>query len=294
MFGITLPDTLKDEALEYSNLFGYPVSPDAISGQPNRRGQGDVRDAFRHIYGSAVAAYELGKSTASGIGELGEMFGDNPDFLADMDRHNNQIGIEIGQNIHNRFSETPNLSEKQIKDAIASEADAAISSGKAVFYTTRDNDADYILAGGVSNFIANDAPSRTGSIDTGSLIRAISGGRSRMSSKQIFAMSAAAFAQELIKSRRRSLENDLLDILTGGNGKNTLAQAGSGNPMSSLPNVFGGLIDNLVGSAMSRRKTRTSTAESARSIEASRNWNPSRSQQQAMLASWTQQGGRNL
>jgi hypothetical protein len=272
-------------------------------------------DAFRHIYTNAMITWLYGLPSGfvftEGLGniyeglEMGkfliidmvqsaaELFGydveskDRVDFGAHaldgiMDVTNNQIGLMIG-------------SQASSEEDIIQKVTTAIKSGTVVLDPQRIPE----ILKEKKSFVEGDgmweSPSRAGGIDTGSLIRALSGGKkSGMSSKQIFAMSAAAFAQELIKSRRRSLENDLLELLTGGNGKNTLAQTGSGNPMASLPNVFGGLIDNLVGSAMSRQKTRVSSTESDRSREAQKNWNLSRSQQQAMLAGWAQQGNRNL
>ncbi|MFO0388660.1 MAG: hypothetical protein ACK502_02925 [Alphaproteobacteria bacterium] len=270
-------------------------------------------DAFRHAYTAAMMTkFHLGDVATGTLGygvefiglwtrgakdlfqSIMELFGtehseservhyDEQFLESSMDAFNNAVGIAIGKEASSEQEIIKRITEKihngeivrhpnEVKDRMRKEREIS-----------------------QQNFVANDTSCRAGNFDTSSLIRAISGGKnSRMSSKQIFSMSAAAFAQELIKSRRRSLENDLLELLSGGNGKNTLAQAGNGTPMASLTNTFGGMIDNLVGSAMNRRKTRTSTAESDRSIETSRNWNPSRSQQQAMLAGWAQQGNRNL
>ncbi len=256
------------------------------------KGHNDTLDAFRHTYISAMFAYYAGNGIAHGFGELNELKGDiwngQPISERHMDEHNNEVGRKIGQNATNHED-----IGKHVYDALA-RGELIINDTDNGPSSPFDNDADYTPPIGVSHFVASDTSPRMGSFDPSSVFRALGGGKSRMSSKQIFAMSAASFAQEIIKSNRRRMENDLIDILTGGNSKTGMPQVASGNPVASLTNSLGGLIDNLVGSAMSRRKTRVSTSESERSVEASRNWNPSRSQQQAMLASWAQQGNRNL
>ncbi len=284
-----------------------PYTPDAINkiAEDNQIINKDEVDTFRHMYAAATSTGILGESITRMGGEIieaGGMLrfyyksfrGQTNDTWTDADNdrykdfYNNELGIKIGQT---SSSEAEIIAK--IKQAIQSgEAIIDPKYSRARFEKDFPDTAERISSS--MNFVASDEPSRTGGFDTGSLIRALTGGKSQMSSRQIFAMSATAFAQQVIKSRRRSLENDLLDIFTGGNGKTTLPQVGSGNPLGSFTNSFGGLIDNLVGSAMSRRKTRISTTESERSIEASRNWNISRSQQQAMLAQWANQGNRNL
>lgn len=68
----------------------------------------------------------------------------------------------------------------------------------------------------------------------------------------------------------------------------------------NLGNIFGDFIGNAaaagVGRLLGAGKVRTTVTsqESERSREASRAWNPSRSQQAAMLAQMVQQGSRNL
>ena len=166
ILGITSYGQLKDEALEYSRKYGYPISPDAITGRMNERGQGDVRDAFRHLYGTAVFTYEAGSIPARDIGELGEFLGDNPEFLADMDRKNNDVAISIGRKVRAKFAGVANVTPQQIKDEIAREANAAISSGNATFYITRDNDTFYTPPLGLPDPEA-DNPGFFGSIGEG-------------------------------------------------------------------------------------------------------------------------------
>ncbi len=262
-------------------------------------------DSFRHAYTAAMMTrFKIGDTLTEGMGYLieaaglarnalysiGSIFDDG--IKADSwdkaksemfkDLYNNQKGIEIGKVA---------TDEAEIIKTVAER----IRSGDIIVDSSESHER-YNKEFGQQpmNLVASeDSTSPAGSFDPSFIFKALGGRSSKNNNSQALAISAAALAREVLKSRRRSLENDLLDIFTGGNGKTTLPQVGSGNSLGSFTNSFGGLIDNLVGSAMSRRKTRISTSESERSVEASRNWNVSRSQQQAMLAQWANQGSRN-
>ena len=235
-------------------------------------------DVFRHIYTNAMVAFIYGPAARAGYsGFLGtgyELFGLSVSLVTDMVQSTAEsLGVSISEenridfgeqtlssimDIHNNVIGSMIGSSAASKEAVISQTEHAIRSGWAI--TSLEQVKAILLSKknpslASNSFIASDTPSRVGGFDTGSIIRALSGGEGRMSYKQIFSMSAAAFAQEIIKYNRRALENDLLDILTDGNRKNTLPQVGSGNPMGSVMNTFGELINNLVGSAMSRRKT---------------------------------------
>lgn len=105
--------------------------------------------------------------------------------------------------------------------------------------------------------------------------------------------SAAELAQQLAQSRRRSLENDIADIFTGGgNGRTPPFTTGNQNRFSGT--LFN-LVESMVGSALGKRThSRSTTGESSRSIEARQNWNLSAGQQQALLAKQAQLGRKNL
>ena len=62
-------------------------------------GWNDERDAFRHVYTSAVIASRpiMGRAQAYIGGELKEIVGDNTNAEHWMDRRNNKIGRDIGQ-----------------------------------------------------------------------------------------------------------------------------------------------------------------------------------------------------
>lgn len=68
----------------------------------------------------------------------------------------------------------------------------------------------------------------------------------------------------------------------------------------NIGDVFGNFIGNAAAAGVGkllgvgRVRTRVTSQESERSRKASRNWNPSRSQQAAMLAQMVQQGSKNL
>lgn len=66
-----------------------------------------------------------------------------------MDRVNNAIAIDIARKVRAKFVGNPSVTEQQVKDEIAREANEAIVSGKATFYITRDNDHDYTPPSGV-------------------------------------------------------------------------------------------------------------------------------------------------
>ena len=131
IFGITTRDELKKEAQVFSEKLGYPISPDALSGELNAAGQGDVRDAFRHAYASAVLTYEAWASASYVFGDiLGEKFGGNPEFLAKMDIDNNALGREVGNRIKKKYAPLPSKqrpSIAQIKQEIAQEVADSIS-----------------------------------------------------------------------------------------------------------------------------------------------------------------------
>jgi hypothetical protein len=278
-------------------------------------------DAFRHIYTNAMTAFTYGPAAGAGYtGLLGtgyELFGLSVSLVTDMVQSTAELlGVTISEehridfgeqtlssimDVHNNVIGSMIGSAATSKEAIISQTESAIRSGWAI--TSLEQVKEILLSkkstpSTSNSFVSGsgtweNSTSSAGSFDTSFILKALGNRSGKSSTSQALAMSAAAFAQQVIKSRRRSLENDLLDIFTGGNAKTTLPQVGSSNPLGSFTNSFGGLIDNLVGSAMSRRKTRVSTAESERSMEASHNWNVSRSQQQAMLAQWVNQGSRN-
>jgi len=346
ILGLTMPWALKKEAVEYSKKFGYPASPDAVTGKPNMHGQGDVRDAFRHLYGTAVLAYEGGITPGRDIAEFGELLGRNPEFLAEMDRKNNAIAIGIARRVRKKYEGNFNVTEATIKDEIAKEANSAISSGKASFFITRDNDSDFTppigipdssvdnlsgfdsfgnsigdLLGSISDGIGSAfstvsytsmgstalglaMPVETGGsgFDATSLQRIFAGGgRGRSNTlNQVIFTTAAQLTQQILKAQRGKLEDDLIDIFTGGNGTKKRGgittppfipgnSSGGGNPFS---NILGGVFENMIGAAFNRQRTTSSSRESTRSQDALAGY--SQSQQAAFYAQWLQQGNRNL
>ncbi|MFW0777694.1 MAG: hypothetical protein ACN2B6_08260 [Rickettsiales bacterium] len=110
--------------------------------------------------------------------------------------------------------------------------------------------------------------------------------------------SAFGLAQAILRSRRSRLEEDLIDIFTGGNGTGNrrgrittppfIPGSSSGNPFS---NILGGIFDNMIGAAFSRHRSSSSSQESARSRDALAGY--SQSQQAALYAQWLQRGNRN-
>jgi len=131
-----------DKIPGYNELYGYPTSPDAVTGIPNRSGQGDIRDAFRHVYASTLFTYKLGASTTQKLGEAIEIFGNNPKFLRDMDISNNALGIEMGENLQTELAGA-NLTTSEIEDLIALRTHQALLAGKSTFYVTGDLDNFY-------------------------------------------------------------------------------------------------------------------------------------------------------
>jgi hypothetical protein len=104
---------LTQESANLSDSFGIPISNNPTTGEPMRLGWNDQRDAFRHAYASAIAAYEhgWGVSAAGGYYREAEHLIDayrknkltNNDWKElIMDIWNNRVGREIGANATSR------------------------------------------------------------------------------------------------------------------------------------------------------------------------------------------------
>ncbi len=289
----------------------------------------EEKDTFRHIYSSTVLAKYYGQWEARGLGVGNELNGEKrnierqidgrsydptakviEDSLKDL--YNNEFGFEISSTAQNEAD-------------VIRETSRAIDSKEAI--TEPGVIGNFLL--GIKNFFSSFGLENTGQgrletnapmslvegdgmgtvgqggFDPSFLIEAFGGKKHSSrnnSTHQIVLTSATALARELFKSKRRTLENDMIEIFTGkdsGTIGDMFTRGGTppfigGSSQAGFSDVMLGVMERMVGAAFNRTRTRTSTSESERSREASRSWNPSRSQQQAMLAQWAQQGTRNL
>lgn len=305
----------------------YSAEEIAKIAKDNKITNKDEVDAFRHMYAAATSTNFVGGLLTRFGGELVEMggmirfyvkslLGLTKDTWVDADNerykdfYNNELGIKIGQS---------SASEKEIVERIK----AAIIAGEAVinpsdartrFEKDFPETDDFILKDTGDWRLGTGAPmsiregewdwmdrqggiGSTGSINVSQLIQQLGSGRKGggMSTSQILLTSAAALARELTKSRRMSLEDDLMDIFGGGNrkGGGILPSVSSGQN-GGMGNMLFDAVERMVGGALSRSKTRVSSAETDRSLEAQQKWNPSMGQQQALLAQWAQSGTKNL
>jgi hypothetical protein len=282
-------------------------------------------DAFRHIYTNAMIAWKYGVvggglytevigNTFEGL-ELGKFiavdmvqsaaallgFEESKDRISlgeyaldsIMDITNNQIGLMIG-------------STATSKEDLIAKVSKAIRSGEVILnpdqipnmlkqnQSNLDNDSSLIATG------------KTGPLSEFNprLFESVARTRSKNSSlRQIAIASSTSIAQALLKSRQKSIEDAIFNVFTGNRGSaSSLSEGfsissllpGAGGSQISIPGILGGFIEQAVGAAFGRSRTRTSVAESDRSREAGSNWNLSQGQQQAMLAQWMQRGMRNL
>ena len=94
------------------------------------------------------------------------------------------------------------------------------------------------------------------------------------------------------------MENSMIDIIRGNT--SSLMDEGFGIPPIINGNGRAGgsavynALENIVGSMLSRQRTRTTTYESERSLAAQKGWNLSQGQSAAMLAQAVRRGMRNL
>ncbi len=164
------------------------------------------------------------------------------------------------------------------------------------FVASRESTAGEPFNGGIN------PQNPQGNFDPSALIRILGGnpGSSprRNANGQFIFTTIAALAREIHKAERARLEEDLIDIFTGGNGTGGrggrittppfIPGSSSGNPFS---NILGGIFDNMIGAAFSRHRSSSSSQESARSRDALAGY--SQSQQAALYAQWLQRGNRN-
>lgn len=110
--------------------------------------------------------------------------------------------------------------------------------------------------------------------------------------------SSFSLSESLDASRRTSLQDDLIDLFSGGRaptGTPPIIPRSGGSFGSSNSGQLFDLFANIFGSIFSHgSRSHTSSTESSRSVEERQRWSLSRSQQQASLAQAAQQGARNL
>ena len=75
------------------------ASAEARQRFPDMEGRDDARDAFRHALWSALDAYDHGRELADEYADAHEEENDplQSDEAREMDNHNNEVGIEIGE-----------------------------------------------------------------------------------------------------------------------------------------------------------------------------------------------------
>ncbi len=127
--------------MKYKETFIYSVAGSAIlllvfvvycyllaasTGFQGRRG--GPQDAFRHIYASALVARYLSPSMVKLATTVLE--GNNPSRYNQMDRHNNNLGIQIGIAEGTLYSETMIAVQKAQEISIANQATAVVLSPK--------------------------------------------------------------------------------------------------------------------------------------------------------------------
>lgn len=116
-------------------------------------------------------------------------------------------------------------------------------------------------------------------------------------------MNGGCYGGIVAQSRQRSLEEAILQVITGKNMRtimNMHEARGYKTPMNwetgrpAIGGILDDMVGGMVGAAFARERQRVATYETDRSREALGNWQLSRSQHEALMAEAAQRGIRNL